>query len=479
MAVRLSRRLATATNAAMVTVLVTVILGLLIGLASRRAVRWELSADGVDGLTADTLAVLDRLQQQDVEVRITAFSAQLRDDEAWLRNRTMRDFLDVLERRGRTVSTRFVDFDRERLVAESFGVERYGTMVVEARGDRVDLIDRDLFRARGPRGERRVDFIGEASVAAALRRVLSERATTLVFLTGHGERPLFDRGLGELRELAQLVDDQGWQVRTVDLLRDAPDGSVPAVPDEASAVVLVGPRAPLAPAEEQALRAFLGAGGAVVLFTEAVGPLEEPLLELGVRVREGTAMDQLKYAPHVDRPYLRFGVHPITEALQADNLATVVAGARALASSEVEGVRRAPLLQTSPSGWVERGEDETYTAGEDGEGPAVVAQALELAGSHPWSRAAGPGRVVVVGDVDLVEDELLRGAPGNATFVAHALRWLVRADGGFSVVGRPAMRRPLAISAGSLRSVQWLVVGVVPLLVLLAGAVVTWLRRRR
>ena len=476
----IQRRLATGLNAVIVAVLVLGTVGVLIELTHQRRARVDLSAEGAATLSADLRSALELVQAKDAELKVTAFSAQRRTEEAWLRDRTVRDFLAELEHASARVSTRFVDFDRERLVAESFGVDRYGTIVVEARGDRVDLNEREVFRGRGAKKEGRLDFLGEEAVAAAVRQVLRDRSLVLYLLAGHGERTRFDRGIGELEELARLTDSQGWTARTLDLLRDAPPDTPPAVPSDAAAVLIVGPQAPLAPPEQQALTAYLGRGGSLAVFLEPTQEVPEFLAELGLTLVEGIAFDVVSYIPHRDRPLLRYGPHPITEELAVGNLATVAAYAGALEVAPVDGVRSADLLRTSRRGWVERGDEEppSFTPEEDVEGPVVVATALQLTAPQPWMRSASSdARLVVAADVDVMEDTLIDEAPGNRTFIANTLRWLMRVDERFSRVGRAARPRRLKMTEENLRSVQGLVVGIVPMAVLLVGLLV-WAWRR-
>ena len=483
------RRLATGTNALLVAALVLGALAVVVELAERHPWRIDVSADALATLDPDTRAALARIEERDATVRITAFGAQGKDEEAWVRDRTIRDFLQALEHASDRVETTFVDFDRDRITAERLGVDRYGTVVVEAEGDRVDLIDRELFRARGPirsapgsqpsRNAREVTFLGEAAIAGAIRQVLSDRGRTVYLLSGHGEAEIFDRGLGELEALAARLDDQGWTARTVDLQRDG--GGAPAVPPDASAVLLLGPRAPLAPAEAEALRGYVGAGGSVGLFLDPGVPAPAWLDDLGVAVPAGVVLDEVSQFPDVDRPLLQYGRHPITEVLAADRVPTVVSVAAPLRVEPRDGVSAATLLQTSRRGWVERGAERPprYTPGEDGEGPATVASALTLVRPHPWMEAGVEGRVLVVGDVDLVRDELLEDAPGNATFVTNALRWLVRTDERMARVGRPTAIRRRELDEARLEVVRWLLIGGMPLVAVLGGLLVLLVRRGR
>jgi hypothetical protein len=184
--------------------------------------------------------------------------------------------------------------------------------------------------------------------------------------------------------------------------------------------------------------------------------------------------------PHLDRPVLHYGRHPVTEVLASDDVPTVVSLARPVESSPREGVVAAALLRTSRQGWVERGSEPTpaYTPGEDLGGPVTVAVALTVGAPHPAIHR-DQARVVVVGDVDLLRDELLAESPGNATFVTNVLRWLGRSDATYARVGRPVGMRRLEIGAAQLGVLRAVLMGAMPLLAVAAGAVVLGLRRAR
>lgn len=473
------RRFATGANAVLVAVLVLVILGVLGELARRHPLRADLSADALATLDPDTVAVLDLATTRGAAVTVTAFSAQAKDQEAWVRDRMMRDFLATLDRSAAPIETRFVDFDRDRLTAERLGVDRYGTVVVEARGDRVDLSDRDVFHARGPKGKRDVTFVGEGAISAAIRQVLSDRTETLYVLGGHGEREVYDRGLGELKELADRIDEQGFAVRGLDLLRDAEPGALPVIPPDAGALLILGLDVPLSGVEDEVLRAWLGRGGSVGLFLDPGDPVPAFLADVGITMGSGVVLDAVSYFPNLDRPLLRYGTHPITEVLVANDVPTVVSVAAPLTVEPRDGVTAATLLRTSPQGWVERGDEQppSYTSGVDGAGPATVGVALSVAAPHPWMNADAGARLVVIGDVELLRDELLDEAPGNATFVTNVLRWLVRTDQGFARVGRPAHLRRLELGDAQLAVVRWLLIGAMPLMAALGGLGVAFVRR--
>ena len=472
------RRLLTGTNAVFVTVLVIAIVGILVDIAGRNRVRIDVSQDALATLMPETMAVLDTIDRQEHLVTITAFSSQRKGEESWYKDRTLRDLLRELEYESDNVQTRFVDFDQDRLTAERLGVTRYGTVVVEGRGDRIDLIDRDLFRRAGK--EKTWVFTGESIIARALTQVLADEPRAVYFLEGHGERRIETTGPRGVAGLVTLLENQGWTIESLDLLRDS-EGKPPQVPEDASAVVLPGLSAQLSPPEDQAIRDYLARGGRLGVFVDPGAQLPGFIEELGVRTNPGVVYDTVAVFPHEDRPVLRYGKHLITEELAEGNTTTMVAHAAPLELSSLEGVRAEPLIRTSRRGWTERGTERpaVYDANVDGPGPVEVAVALSVAAPHPMVNRGRVSRVVVMGDSDVLSDELIGEGPGNATFAVNTMRWLVGEDERMSMVGRPNPVRRLALSTAQLRLIQWIVLALLPLLAVGAGGIVWWIRRGR
>lgn len=477
----LKRRLLTGGNAVVVALAVVATIGLVVGLAGRHRVRWDLTADADSTLLPETVVALRALDATDAHLEITAFTAQKRTEEGWLKDRTMRDFLRELAYASDRVDTRLVDLDRDRFEAEDLGVSAYGTVVVEAAGDRVDLREREVFKHTGAGADRALQFHGEPAVARAIQQLLARERVHVYVLQGHGELRIVDNTAQPgLTALPDVFETQGWEVSNLDLLRDAADGALPEVPADAAAVLVLGPRFPLALEEEVALRAFLARGGGLGFFLEPSGAVPDLVERLGVVRPSGVVFDQVAVYPHQDRPLLQYpGSHLITAPLREARVATILAHAAPLeVAAELPGVRAVPLLQTSRRGWIERGDDQppSYTEGVDVQGPVVAALAVELARSSPLT-PDGPARAVVVGDADLASDELFVDGPGNAAFVTNVVRWLIGEDERMIDAGRPTATRRVTLSAGQLTGIRWVLMALFPLLAILGGAVV-WLSRR-
>ena len=147
----------------------------------------------------------------------------------------------------------------------------------------------------------------------------------------------------------------------------------------------------------------------------------------------------------------------------------------------VAGVRSSSLLETSRDGWIERGGpviegQAAFQEGVDGAGPASMALALEVSSDSGMVRKK-VGRVVVLGDADMVSNAVISEGPGNMSFAVNSVRWLLGDDERMSVVGRPSAVRRLTLTDEDRGRIQWLAMGISPFLVLLSAGGV-WASRR-
>lgn len=477
------RRLAHGSNATLMSLIVVAALVVSYLLVDRYRVRIDVSADQSSVLLEDTRNKLRLLDQDAQPVTITAFSAQEGRRDAYFKNRALQDLLDELDHASPAVTARFVDFDRERLSAEALGVTEYGTVVVQRGEQRVDLADRELFRRVGKGADQRLEFLGEAAINRAFSQLMSDTRRVVYALVGHGEPDPESREPDGLSELAKLLDQERYELKRLDLVRDRSEGGVPRVPDDAAAVVVARPRVTIPPLEEDLLLAWFARGGAL-LFAVEPGVTPPGLLgRFGVAVPEGKVLDKLLVFPYPDRPVPRYKSHPIVKDLSEQSLVTLVSGVAPLqpAVPPVEGIRASGLLETSRDGWIERGGplesgQARFQPEVDQKGPATMALTLEVGAESGLVRAK-MGRVVVLGDTDMLTNGLLAEGPGNASFAVNTFRWLVGDEARMSVVGRPTAVRRLALTEEDRGAIQWVALGLGPLLAVMLGAGV-WASRR-
>lgn len=480
----LQRRLAVGSNATFVTLLVVVMAGVAYLLVDRFRVRVDLSADQQSVLAADTRNKLRLLETSGEPVVITAFSAQRGKKESYFKDRQLQDLVEEIDYASPAVEGHFVDFDKERLTAEKLGVTEYGAVVIQRGAGRVDLKDRDLFRRVGKGDDRRLEFLGEAAINRGFSQLLSDTRKVVYALVGHGELDPDSHEPEGLADLAAALDQEHYDLKRLDLMRDRDaGGNPPRVPDDAAAVAVLRPRVPLTALEDDLLLAYLATGGAVLMAVEPGSPAPGLMGRLGVVVPEGIVLDKLLLFPYPDRPIPRYKNHAITQDLSEQSIVTVVSRAAPVQAAVPprEGVRSATLLETSRDGWIDRGGalqggSAVFEADVDAPGPAQMALALEIGADSGLVRK-GRARAVVTGDADLFTNALLAEGPGNTSFAVNTFRWLVGDEGRLSVVGRPTTVRRLSLTQEDLGKLRWLVLGLGPVLAVMLGAGV-WAARR-
>lgn len=482
----LRRRLAHGSNATLVTILVIAMVIVLYAIVDRYRARIDVSADQASVLLEDTRNKLRLLNEDGQPVTITAFSAQEGKKDAYFKNRQLADILDEIDYASPIVSCRFVDFDKERLSAEALGVTEYGTVVIQRGEQRVDIHDRELFRRTGKGAEQRLDFLGEAALNRGFSQLMSDTRRVVYALVGHGELDPASHDPGGMSDLGTLLDQERYDLKRLDLVRDRPDGSdVPRVPEDAAAVIIARPTTVIPPQEEDLLLAWFARGGSLLLTVEPGVPPIPLLGRFGVAVPDGVVLDKLLIFPYPDRPVPRYKGHPITKDLADASLVTVVSRAAPLQSAVPprEGVRASTLLETGRDGWIERGGETRngqalYQDAIDGQGPATMALALDVAADSGLVHKK-PGRVIVLGDSDMISNGILGEGPGNASFAVNCIRWLVGDEGRLSVVGKPSAARRLALTEEDRGKIRWLALGLGPLLAVVLGAAVWSARRGR
>jgi ABC-2 type transport system permease protein len=456
----LVRRLLTGANAGLMTVLVIVAVVVAVDMTSTHHLRVDLSDDRASTLSSQTIETLSALATEDVDVVITAFSSQQNVLGARSKDRALRDFLTELSSQSQRVQHAFISFDADRITAERLGVTNYGSVVIEALGDRVDIPARHLFRRFG---EGRFAFVGEEIIGNAVNRILRGNQGVLYALIGHGENSISGADSRSVTRFTEILKTQGIELKSVDLLQNpSPNGAL--VPEDAAAVLLFGPRTALAPIEEEALQTYLSQGGGVGIFVEPDGFVPDLLEDLGIMQLSGIVHDDFALYPHEEWPILRLRNHEITAPLLEKKSTTSMARGSAFAISQVEGCVTVPLLTTSQRAWIERDGEKTER------GVKNVALAVELSDRHRLLGGGSSARVVAFGDADIFTDELLEEVPGNIALGINTVRWLSGDDGRISSGGRDMSARRLVISGSQLRWVMFFLMGILPVGILITFA---------
>jgi hypothetical protein len=257
----------------------------------------DLTASGRNEVSSETRQFLQRL---DAPVTLQQFGRT--SDPA------VEALLRGFERETRQLRVEFVDVDRDRTLAQRYGVVKLGTVVVAA-GEKF----------------RKVEDANEQSLVTALVQATSDQEHVVCFVTGHGERGLADTGPRGLGLLAATLAAGNYRAEPISLLEEA-------IRTDCAALIIAGPTQPLAPSELKHLDAYYDAHGriAVLLEPDPAPSLSDWLRPRGFEPASGEIVDASGAGHSVGggprTPLgLKYHDHPVTRGFE---IATMYDGAR-------------------------------------------------------------------------------------------------------------------------------------------------------
>jgi gliding motility-associatede transport system auxiliary component len=401
------------------------------------------------------------LEGLDRDVQVIAF---LRTDDA--RNPEIVDLLTRAHNVTRHLHYSVVDVNRNPAVARQYGVDNYGSLVVESAGRRREFAN--------PR---------EDLLMEAILQVTRPTAKVVYFLTGHSEQNPSDADRQHgYSNIANALRREFYDVRPLSLLSE--DG----VPPDASALIIAGPRKDLLATELAKLTDYVERGGdlLILLDPQSAPSLGAFLSRYGVQLRDDVVVDPENRLFAGD--YLTMTVpgfsdrHPVSAELKSPPL---FSQARSVVFAGVPrpGIRGIEFLHSAPTSWrttdieVLRTGVATFVGGRDEQGPIAVGVSLlvESTTGLPPPRTA---RFIIIGDSDFANNFFLEYL-GDKDLLLNSVNWLVGDEG--LVAERPQQRTPgvnqFFVSARQGRTAFMLGTVVEPALFLAVGMAI-FLRRR-
>jgi len=463
--------------------LIALALGIVVAanaLSLRHSKRWDLTENKRNSLSPLTIKVLQGLPGP---VEAIAF---FRSDMP--NKRTAEDLLKQYATFSNGKFTwRVEDPDRAPGVARRYGVENYGTVVLEraVKGDaKVE-----------PKSEKVLDA-EEERLTNGLVKLTREGKRIVYVIKGHGEADIANTERVGLSQAKEQLEKANYEVKDLLLARDA------NVPDDAAVVVLAGPRTDLLAPELQAIDAYIGRGGKVLFMVSpfTTDGLAKHLARYGFSVGDDVILEQnpvgqlFGVGPEVP-VVTQYEGHAITRDLGGMMTLFPVTRSVEPAKDAPKGVSVQALAKTSTQSWGEtdkgvfQGRPARLDTGER-RGPLGVAAVatIDAAPPAPAPAAAAPSapaaekkatkaRIVVLGTPSLAINYYL-GAQGNRDFFLNVVSWLAEEEDLLSIRPRDTRSSPVFLTAAQQRAVFLLPVVVLPALVFIAGISAVVSRRR-
>ena len=462
---RQARYGAIATTGVLVALAIVVLVNYL---SARQNKRWDLTANRQNSLSEQSVKVLQSLNDP---VKFTVFERQ--DNMERFRSR-----LAEYSYNSKQVSVEYIDPDTKPVVAKEYGIEQYGTVVVEYMGRR-----------------ERVTSDSEQDLTNGLIKAMSDRQRKVYFLQGHGEKEPNKTERDGYSALSGMLRNDNYAVERLVLAQ------MKEVPADATVVVIAGPTSDILPAELEALKAFLArAGKLMVLLDPPVGgqPASLPnidslIKEWGVTIGNNVVVD---VSGATNEPSIAvaatYPLHAITERFAT---LTIYPLARTVepVSGGVNGRTPTTIVETSRGSWAESNLASLTTGvqmdaeGGDKAGPLSVAVAVsapaegaapaDAAAQKPAADAPKPeSRVVVFGDSDFATNAYA-GVPGNPNLFANAVNWLAQQENLIAIRPTEASDRRVTMTPQQQTMAFLTSILILPALVFSAGVYAWWRRR--
>ena len=375
--------------------------------------------------------------------------------------------------RAKQLKDQFEVVEENQIIVEY--QERHRVIPLEA----MRILESDEVRQLGQE-RRMIGFQGEAVLSSAILELTRAEKPVVYFLNGHGEMDIDDferspKGYSAVRE--RLEADQ-LDVRVLPLEERG------GVPDDASAVVIAGPRSRISQPELDLLRDYMNRQGRLAVLVDAGedAGLVSFLREFGVQLSPDVVVDPSRTLQGADVHVTEYSSHPVTKSLnrKGREIRSIFISPRSVLpaafvdSKDADRPKFSPLAANTAQGWLEvepQQDPIQYDKDRDFQGPISIAAAVE------WSGTLGEKgkRLVVVGDSLFASNWLGNG--GGMQLLQNSIAWLVEENTLLEVPPRDVTEIRLQITKKELEALGLKASLILPGLSIVLALVIGWRRR--
>jgi ABC-type uncharacterized transport system involved in gliding motility auxiliary subunit len=440
-------------NSVVMVVLLLAIIGFVEAVSYRHNARLDLTENKRNSLSPQTIQLLRNLK---ADINAVAF---FRSDQPG--KRIAEDLFKQYARyAGGKFTWRVVDPDREPGLARRYGIESYGTVVLETKERSEKVTDAE-----------------EEKLTNGLVKLTRQGKRAVYIVQGHGEHELTNPDRPGFSEAKTALEKANYEVKPLVLARET------QIPDDAAVVVLAGPRTELLAPELGVLDAYVARGGKlfvmadpVILGASPADPLRAYLEKYGFSLGNDLIIELnpigrlFGIGPEV--PIIQqYESHPITKEMGGVTTLFPLSRSVAAAKTPPAGMNVQLLAKTSPDSWAETDRTELQQ-GQVKPDPGEARGPLAVAAVATKDKA----RIVVYGTSNLAANQFLN-LQGNRDFFLNTVSWLAEEEDQISIRPKDTKQSPVFLTSQQAQAVFLLPVVVLPGLVLVGG-IVTVVRRR-
>jgi ABC-type uncharacterized transport system involved in gliding motility auxiliary subunit len=404
-------------------------------------------------LSPQTKSVLAEI---DDEIMITCFYKDASEEKV-----SLKDLLSSYRDQSRKIEYRFVDPDRDPIMARRYDVRSFGVSVVES-----------------DRGREKLTAVSESDLTNAIYRVINRERARIYFTTGHGEKDISSGAEDGFSALAEKLGSENYSPKELTL---AENRSVPA---DCSVLIIAGPMSDLLPAEKTEVVKYLENGGSALFLLDPIAPVDglaDIALKYGISVGNDVIVDRsgiLAAGNYLTPVVNRYGDHRITRDFkyfsffpQARSVSMAEGEEASSGVTELSFTNKSAYAETDISLILEGKTRFDRVADRQGPIPLAAVYSSDARDDRlQVGEASEVSRVAVFGDSDFASNSVI-DLYGNKDLIMNAVNWLSTEEELISVRARSALVQPVLLTRTQGRLVFWLSTIVVPTLVALIGVI--------
>ncbi len=445
-----------AAYAATYTAVVLAILATVNVLANRYDKSFDATSNKRYSLSDQTVKIVKGLKQ---DATITYFDGPRGFQPA-------KDQLDLYANLSPRIHVKYVDPEKEPMVARAAGFKNSGSAIVQ-----VGL------------NKNEAKSVTEEELTGALIRDLKNTTRTICFATGSGEHQIDDSGRTGYSSFKDLLGKDNYTAKSIDVLQKA------EVPSDCTVLVAAGPSGDYQQPEVDAIKKYVEGGGRALFLLDPPlkmgrseiadnDALASLLTSWGISIEKDLILDlnpigQLfGLGPQVAL-VLNYDSHPIVREMKG--LATGFPLSRSLDVKTGSKTSVQKLFDSSESSLAT---DKLSSPKIDPSDPKNKKGPLTIAAAGTYSNGKenSQGRFVVIGSSEWAANSFL-GFKGNRDLALNTMNWLSSDEDLISIRPKEPEDRRITMTNAQFR---WVLISsqfILPLIVIFAGVSVWWRRR--
>jgi len=383
------------------------------------------------------------------------------------------------------LSVEYIDPDEHPDQARQYGIFEYQTIVFESENHRRAVFPMEIVER------------AEHAFTSAILEITGIVQKKVYFLVGHAEGNIDSTASNGYSRAKQGLLDNLYHVQTLDL------GLARAIPEDTAALIIAGPQRSLGTDEVEIINNYLQNNGRVLMLINPDTPkeIQELLSNWGIDIEDGTVIDPSSYAaPSLDSPTVprvrnsfglsttyfpgstalipQAGFEPKIAITESEEIPRVIW------TSEDSEIEMLSLLRTSKDSWLEKDfdvlEDSEFNEGIDLEGPLnlsfLITTALPEESEGQPIDEADLLRFIVIGDSDFASNQHFYNGDNSDLFL-NTVNVLATGIEVISIERKVLPFRRMVINQETANFINYTSIGLLPVLVLIAGGVIWWRRK--